>query len=113
MNYDIAPRELKANGKTYYLTVTEYNDGTFKGWWSYMYKEKGKNKNSDTLPPEATDGKDIYYLCSMSSTKQKAEEEILRKINTMKKVLTEEDKAKQKLFDKKRLENFWRKKPYQ
>lgn len=111
MNYDIAPRELKANGKTYYLTVTEYNDGAFKGWWSYMYKEKGKT--SDNLPPEVTDGSDIYYLCSFRAKKADAEEEILRKINTMKKVLTEEDKAKLKLFDKKRLENFWRKKPYQ
>lgn len=109
MNYDIAPRELKANGKTYYLTVTEYNDETFKGWWSYMYKEKGKNKNSDTLPPEATDGKDIYYLCSMSSTKQKAEEEILEKINNMQKILSEEDVKKQRALAKKRLKNFFRK----
>lgn len=109
MNYDIAPRELKANGKTYYLTVTEYNDGTFKGWWSYVYKEKVKNKNSDTLPPEATDGKDIYYLCSMRSTKQKAEEEILEKINNMQKILSEEDVKKQRALAQKRLKNFFRK----
>ena len=89
MNYDIAPKELNVSGKKYSLTIKEYTEKPFEGWWSYMYTEKGKH---NSFPPEATDGHDIYYLCSMSFTKQKAEEEILEKINNMKRIVTFDDK---------------------
>ena len=105
MKYDIAPRELKSDGTTYVLHVEQYNDKLFKGWWSYIYREKGK----DSLPPEATDGKSIYYLCAMAPTKQEAEDDILERINTMKKIFTEKDKIEQKKLLDERMEKFKRK----
>ena len=83
------PKELNVSGKKYSLTIKEYTEKPFEGWWSYMYTEKGKN---NSFPPEATDGHDIYYLCSMAESKMKAEEDILERINNMKKILTSEDK---------------------
>lgn len=108
MKYDIAPQEIKISGKTYSLIVEEHSDQMFKGWWSYTYTEKGKGRN--VLPPEVTDGKEIFYLCSMAPKKQEAEEDILKKINTVKKVLTEEDKKQQKLLEQKRLIKYFNRK---
>jgi hypothetical protein len=90
MKYNIPPKVIKYNGKTYTLETTDHNDDDFKGWWSYCYKDK------NGLIPQATDGKSVYYLCSMNQSKKESEDDMLERINTMIKIVDEKKPYKNK-----------------
>ena len=84
------PPQITSKGKTYDLISEEFTqDG---GWWSYKYVD-AQSENPD-FPIQAGNNKEIYYLCSMEQTKQKATDDMLERLNTMTEIITEEQVAK-------------------
>ncbi len=93
------PKFLYSKGHSYKLDYSISKDivlKTFDNWVSYKYIDV---ENEIEMPVEATDGKSIYYLCSFEPTKEKAEKDMLERLNRMTEVLTEEgsDKLKKNL----------------
>lgn len=88
------PRFLYNKGHSYKLNYSISKDTvlkTFDNWVCYKYIDV---ENEFEMPAEATDGKSIYYLCSFEPTNEKAEKDMLERLNTMTDVLTEEDADK-------------------
>lgn len=111
MKYVTLPKKITSNGKTYVLDFRECDDDKmFLGYWSCSYTEQGCSETK--LPAQATDGHEIYYLCSVQSSKKETEEDMLDRLNRMTKIMTEQDikkqselweKRKNKIFMKNRL----------
>lgn len=102
MRYEFLPLEIHANGKTYVLKTEKHDankSDVFYGYWSCWYIEKGKGKNE--FPPQATDGNSCFCLFSIEDSRQKAEEELLERLNSVTKIMTKKDLEEQnKRFDK-------------
>ena len=74
----ILPNWIYFNGKTYYLFEMILGE-PIEGWYSFLYAE-----NENSLPPNITDGKSWYYLCTCDPNRDIAYNDMLERINNMK-----------------------------
>ena len=74
------PETLYFNGKTYHLFEHTLEEPlAVKGWTCFFYAE-----NDKTIPPEVTNGKSRYFLCTVDSERDNAYNDLLERINKMK-----------------------------
>ena len=72
------PDWIYFNGKTYHL-FEEVLGEPVEGWYAFLYAE-----NRDSAPPNVSDGKCGYYLCTTDPDKDVAYNDMLDRINNMK-----------------------------
>lgn len=83
MNIDKLPEILTLDGENYIITEHQVSDDDkfIPGWWQIWY-----SKSDDDLPVEVSDGQHYYYLCSCDEDRERAREDMLERINTVKNV---------------------------
>lgn len=100
------PKYINTKGKSYKLDSSHGNSKTFGEWWSFKYTD---NDEPEQLPIQASDGGSIYYLCSMEDTEEEAKDDMLKRLNTMVEIMTQEDIKEQSRLWKKRMEKLKKK----